>query len=416
MRWLCLLPWFLVAQQVTKDDILLARVRAHVAATLQGLPNYTCTQTIERMQRRAPSKRIELLDVVRLEVALVNHRELYKWPGTGTFEETELRNLVKTGAMGTGQFAGYAQAVFSAGTARFTYAGEEQRDGRTAVRWDYVVPQNLSGFTLRVEPHQAIVGFHGSFWADRETLDLMRLEVFADDIPPALRLNDAVTRVEYQRARIGTGDFLLPSMSEMEMVDVSGGSSVNRARFTACRQYSGQSVVTFEDPVDDKPAPPPVQVVEAPAGATLDLELTTPLTEKASAVGDPITMLLKKDAKLRDLVIAPKGAIGHGRITFLRRHTLGRFSGYIVGLALTDLEFENTRMRVSAVLEELPAAALGRSAANAMFLFRDRSLEQFAPGQTIAGSAFFRQGYSLLISRGTRMYWRTKKPETEVTE
>jgi hypothetical protein len=278
------------------------------------------------------------------------------------------------------------------------------------VRWDYVVPQNLSGFNLRVEPYEAIVGFHGSFWIDRETLDLKRLEVFADDIPSMMRLNDAITRVEYERARIGTGDFLLPSMSEMEMIDRNGGANINRSRFAACRQYTGQSVVTFDDPVEDKAAPTPVQLVEAPAGAGLELELVTPIDDKASAIGDPITLLLKKDSKFRDRVVAPKGTIAHGRLTFLRKQTFGRYSGYLVAMELTHLEFENKRMRMAAVLEYMPAATMGRAASpNAIQLIQEEGLKFAAPGATIAGSAFFRQGYNLSIRRGTQMYWRTTK-------
>jgi hypothetical protein len=393
-----------LAQQATKEDILLARARYHISETLRKLPNYTCTQTIERMNRRPPSRRSELLDVLRLEVALVNGKELYKWPGEGTFEESELRNLVRTGAVGSGQFAGYAQAIFASNAARYTYVGEEQRAGRSIVRWDYVVPQNLSGFNLRVEPYEAIVGFHGSFWIDRETLDLKRLEVFADDIPPLMRLNDAITRVEYERARIGTGDFLLPSMSEMEMVDRNGGANLNRARFSGCRQYTGQSIVTFDDPTEETAAPAPVQVVDAPLGVGLELELMTPVNDKTSAVGDPITLVLRKDAKLRDLVVARKGAVAHGRLTFLRRQTLARASGYVVGMELTYLEFDNTRMRMSAVLEYMPAAAMGRAAGpNAVQMMREGTFD-------VAGSTFFRQGYSLNVDRGMRMYWRTTKP------
>ena len=404
-----------MAQMATKEDILLARARYHVAQTLKSLPNYTCTQTVERMTRRAPSKRVELLDVIRLEVALVNGKELYKWPGEGTFEESDLRNLVKTGAVGSGQFAGYAQAIFASRSARYTYVGEEPRGGRTVVRWDYIVPQNLSGFNLRVEPYEAIVGFHGSFWVDRDTLDLKRLEVFADDIPPAMRLNDAITRVEYERARIGMGEFLLPSMSEMEMIDRNGGASVNRSKFAACRQYTGQSVVTFDDPAEEKAAPEPVQLVNAPVGAGLELELITPLDDKTSAVGDPITLVLKKDSKLRDVVVAPKGAVAHGRLTFLRKQTFGRNSGYVVGMELTHLEFKNTRMRLAAVLEYMPAATMGRTAGpNAIQLMREGALEQYsAPGSAIAGSAFFRQGYNLVVQRGTQMFWRTTKLSQE---
>jgi hypothetical protein len=377
-----------LAQQASKEDILLARARHHMAETLRNLPNYTCTQTIERMERRPPAKRIELIDMLRLEVALVSGRELYKWPGSGTFESAELRDLIKTGATGTGQFAGYVSVLFATRAPRFEYAGEELRNGRRLVRWDYVVPRNLSGFNLRVEPHEVIVGFHGSIWIDAESLDLKRLEVYADDIPPILQLSDAITLVEYERARIGTGEFLLPSMSELRMVDLNGGSSINRAKFSRCRQYTGESVVTFEDPAEEGPAAEPVQTLQAPAGISLDLELETEITDKTSAVGDPITLVLKKDAKQGRTIMAPKGATAHGRITFLRKHNRGRQQGFLLGLDVMELEFGNTRVAVTAELE--PMALV--------------SVEQ---------GIIFRPGYTLRLGRGTRMYWRTRGPRKE---
>jgi hypothetical protein len=399
------------AADLTKEDILLARVRHHMGQMLSRLPNYTCTQTIERLEKRAPSKRIQLLDVLRLEVALVNGRELYKWPGSGEFRDGDLRDMITGGATGTGQFAGFAQNVFLGGTARYTYAGEEMKDNLRLVRWNYVVPQNLSRFSLRVGDQEAIVGFHGSFWIDRDTLDAKRLEVHADEIPPQLRLTSTATAVEYARSQIGTGEFLLPSMSEMEMVDLQGGSSVNRARFAGCRQYTGESTITFDEPVNIQSSnSEPRRVVDAPAGMSLDLALETPIREETTAIGDPITMMLKKDVKQGGSVIAPKGAIGHGRVSFLRRQTIGRYTGYIVGLELLALEFENTRLRISADLEQISSAGIPSPAEQ---LFRQGAAASAETGQPIPPAAFFKQGYSLFIDKGTRMYWRTKAPVPE---
>ena len=71
--------------------------------------------------------------------------------------------------------------------ARITYVGEVTKNKQRLLQWDYEVPQLLSGYLLRVGSHEAIVGYHGSFWADPKTLDLLRLEVQADEIPPQLR-------------------------------------------------------------------------------------------------------------------------------------------------------------------------------------------------------------------------------------
>jgi hypothetical protein len=43
-----------------------------------------------------------------------------------------------------------------------------------------------------------------------------------------------------------------------------------------------------------------------------------------------------------------------------------------------------------------------------IFVFREDALgDQLQSGQTTPHSALFKQGYSLLLGKGTRMYWRT---------
>ena len=72
--------------------------------------------------------------------------------------------MVKGGAIGNGNFALHAKSVFQSNTPRFTFAGERIReDGRNTLQWDFVVPQLLSGYTLKQGEQQAIVGYHGSF-------------------------------------------------------------------------------------------------------------------------------------------------------------------------------------------------------------------------------------------------------------
>ena len=48
-----------------------------------------------------------------------------------------------------------------------------------------------------------LVAMKGAIWADPDSLDLLRLKVQADDIPPALDVVDATLLIEYSRTRIG---------------------------------------------------------------------------------------------------------------------------------------------------------------------------------------------------------------------
>ena len=62
-------------QPLSPDVLLLARIKAKAVENLQRLPNYTCTQTIERSRRGAKARKFEPLDTLRLEVALVEGRQ-----------------------------------------------------------------------------------------------------------------------------------------------------------------------------------------------------------------------------------------------------------------------------------------------------------------------------------------------------
>ena len=149
------------------------------------------------------------------------------------------------GAIGNGSFALHAKSVFLSRSPTFAYFGETTLNDRRAIRYDYRIPQMLSGYEIRVGPNHAIMEYHGSFWVDADTLDLIRLEVHADKPPPNLNLTEASDTMEYRRARIGGAEFLLPQSSELQMIDLLGNVVRNRTQFSACRQYAGESKLSF---------------------------------------------------------------------------------------------------------------------------------------------------------------------------
>ena len=135
---------------------------------------------------------------------------MFAWPGSKQFEDRELRDLVATGMFGNGNFAIYARILFLSDVATFEDRGETQLGGRPAWRYDFRVSRSTSGHRLRVNKREAVVGFHGSFYADPVTLDVRRVEVVAEDIPADLGVTAAETTVDYGRLKIGDEAFLLP--------------------------------------------------------------------------------------------------------------------------------------------------------------------------------------------------------------
>ena len=408
-----------VSTKVPAGDALFGEVRSKMIANLSRLPNYTCLQTIERKVRRAPSRRYELVDMVRLEVALVNGKELFSWPGAGNFEDKEISQIVSGGAIGNGTFAMHAKSIFQSRNARITYVGAVTRNNRAVLQWDYEVPKLLSGYTLRSGSREAIVGYHGTIWVNPETLDLLRLEVEADNIPPELHMARAMDSVDYMRAEIGGQSFLLPQSAELKMVDEGNSESVNVTRFTGCRQYSGESVLVFSDPAPDGgTAAAALKAIEVPGGLLLEVALETPIASATSATGDPVTAVLRKAVKKSGAVIAPKGALLHGRITTLRRENGPRSAYYVVGLEFFEMEFPGAKGAIQTELDQIVAAGGAISGPGATrfgaHVRMNAGMAQIGQAKLdLPGSVFFIGGDSFKLARGLLMFWRTQSPSEE---
>ncbi len=406
-RWilLCLGAATALAQsELTPETLLLARIKVHMSENLAKLPNYTCTQTIERSRRPAPSNRLELVDTLRIEVALVNHKEMFAWPGAGTFEDRKLQDMVSGGTIGNGNFALHAFSVFLSGGPTYTYAGEEMRGDRRTVRYDYKVPLMLSGYRISIPPREARVAYYGSLWVDKETLDLIRLEVRSNEIPLDLGLAEVSDAIEYGRVLIGDSEFLLPRTSELGMLELLGGESRNRTVFSACRQFSGESFLSFgEPPASDSSAPSRrISETDLPDGLLLEFQLETEIDSRRSFVGDPVSARITRDVKKERIVVVPKGAVVTGRITRLERRSRP-YEHFLIGLQFFSLDFGNTRASFRAILEDLGPTMIGLGAA--------------AKRTAVSGFNSTKDGIfevaardRVQLPRGFRMTWRTTQP------
>lgn len=403
------------AQDLPPETLLLARIKAKAAENLRRLPNYTCTQTIERTRRMAKARKFELVDILRLEVALVEGKELFSWPGAGRFEDRGIGEIVGRGAaIGNGSFATHARSIFLSRSPKFTYVGDATLNGRGAVRYDYRIPQMLSGYQIHVGPNQAFVEYHGSFWVDADTLDLIRLEVRADNPPPNLNLIEATDTMEYHRMRIGDSDFLLPQSSELMMIDLAGNANRNRTQFSACRQYAGESKLSFVEAPPDVTAPAPaapVKPISLPAGVTVEVRLQTQIQSGRSATGDPVTALIARDVKKNGEIIAPKGALLTGRITRLEKRKGTQEDYYVLGLDFSTIELGAASGEFRAKLEDAGLAPNGRGPSRSQVARRQQIIDDDPPSDgSKTGGAMVIRGSRAFLPRGHTMLWLTTEP------
>jgi hypothetical protein len=233
--------------ELPKDVIQLAQIRREVGKSVAALDNYTCVETIDRAMRKSARQSFQHMDTVSVEVAVVNDRELFSRPGAKGFEDPDVRNLLGSGLISTGGFAAAIKNVFMNNVSTIRFHGVEEILARKAIRWDYRIPYNLSGWDVQIDGRTGRVSETGSFWADAETLELLRLEIAAQDIPPDLGATAITEKLDYFRVRVRSHDLLLPKSVESSVTKLGGTESRNRIEFSRCREFDADSEIKFNE-------------------------------------------------------------------------------------------------------------------------------------------------------------------------
>jgi len=215
---------------------LLRRVEARVADSADRMPRYMCTETIDRATYErdvhdrssgcdeGPSRRrthLTSTDRLRLDVGITAIAEIYAWVGESRFNDRDLLDMVHEGAISTGSFAAYLNAIFRTDDASFTYNGDTTQDGRTLSEFGYRVPYEKSHYRYGLLHHSSITGYDGTFLADTKTADLVRLVVRTSRLPSDTGACYASTTLDYARVRLRGADFLLPSASILRIFHIT---------------------------------------------------------------------------------------------------------------------------------------------------------------------------------------------------
>jgi hypothetical protein len=331
---------FVVTGYAQRDPMqLLIQIRHRVADRMSRIPRYLCTETVDRttlgpdsfysnghatscasLLSPAPKHKTKMqlisADRLRLDVAIIDNTETYSWVGEGRFQDQALSEMVRMGATSTGSFGSFLQAIFLSDSASFAYQGEAEWKGRHALEYSFTVPLWRSSYVVANQTVSRRTAFSGSLTADAETLDLLRVVIQADALAPELQMCALITTLDYAPIRMNDLDFLLPTESSTQLINVNGHESHNRTAFSSCHQFLGESKLIFDDPATTaKVSGAPKQVIEIPAGLTLSIALAQAIDPATEAAGDMVKGVLKQPVNVpaSGLAIA-KGTLLNGRI------------------------------------------------------------------------------------------------------
>jgi len=347
----------LFAQNPPDPSERLARAREILIQRDARLPDYTCVQTVERRyfkrrhaaypppdcdqirSLRPDTLVLESTDRLRLELKVSQGHEIGSWAGSG-FTSRDIFDLIGGGPYGTGMIGALIDDIFVNGGAAYGYMGENSNTGRSLSIYTYRVPVESSHYRVKADSNWVLTAFYGVFWLDSNSLDLKRLIVDAHDLPPETRTCEAATGVDYQKVKVGAGEFLLPQRSTMHLVMADESETQSTAVYSGCREYRGEAVIHFDEvPMGGETKTAEASATPLPAGLPFSLALTEPIDTDTAAAGDIVRAKVRaavRDARSK-AVLAPAGAMVQGRIVQMQ-HWLDRSRQFRISILLEKLE------------------------------------------------------------------------------
>jgi len=335
------------------EAVRLAAVKQKMAAFLARVPDYTCVETIDRSVEKSASGRATSMDRLRVDIAYIDNKEVYSWPGAGSFEEKRLAELVGNGMVSDGDFALHTGNIFTRDGAQITFARDEVVLGHKAARYDFIIPSLSSAWILRSSAVTGGVGSRGSFWIDADRLDLLRLELDAQGIPAGLAIGAVHVSVDYAKVRVGGADVSIPQSAETVLDDTNGTRFLNHVDFTGCREYHVQSSISFDTESKNAEARSrTLQNMAVPSKLLLLLQLDNPIDSATAAQGDLVRAKLERDVRTDDGVLIPRGALVTGRIRRMEKFDQPH-PHWVFGVELTAIDFDSKIGEIAGTLEHI---------------------------------------------------------------
>lgn len=211
----------------TTDEQLIQA--AGIAAKRFGtsLPPYAARQTTSRYFSTTSPPAWQAMDVITAELSY--HKGKAEYSDIKIDDTPTNKTVEKTGSWQVSEFTTTVEDLFAADTnASFKRRGEERVRSRSAIVFDFAVPQSNSHWTL-VAPDQRRYSpaYEGAIWIDSGTHQVLRIEQRSKGIPQDFPLSKVESTLEYMYVNIGQRPYLVPASGE-SVGCVSGGGACTR--------------------------------------------------------------------------------------------------------------------------------------------------------------------------------------------
>ena len=193
------------------------------------------------------------LDTLTIKLSYFEQKEDYKLILVNNSMTTQDYKTLG-GATSTGDFGSMMREIFEPATqAKFEWDHWGTLRGRRVLAFSYRVAQFRSQWHINYDRKLDIVpAYKGLVYVDKQTHQVMRVTLEAEDIPASFPVRRAETILDYDFQDISGHTFLLP-LKATTIMAASDYMTKNDEEFRVYRKYSAESDIKFD--ATDVPAP-----------------------------------------------------------------------------------------------------------------------------------------------------------------
>lgn len=235
---------------------ILAAVTENALNYSNSLPNFICLQVTRRYLEETGGDR--LIDKVAERLSYFDHKEDYKVISVNDSPVTNRKHEQLGGATSSGEFGSMLFEIFSPESkTEFQWERLGKLRGNIMDVFSFRVPLEYSQYRITAEDvkRTVTVGYHGLVYADRDSHQVMRLTMEADDIPADFPIRSAAETLDYDSIAISGQKFILPLKVEMKMRD-GRNQMKNQAEFRLYNKFGAEANIQFGDVPDDSAGAP----------------------------------------------------------------------------------------------------------------------------------------------------------------
>jgi hypothetical protein len=226
---------------------LVEKAREVASRFLEGLPNYVVQESVTRYESETRQPSWNVIDLVSAEVVFEENKESYR--NLQINGKPSKKPPEESGAWSTGEFGTILGNLFSPySDADFKFVQDDTISHRSASVFDFKVLRVRSSWRIWTPGQYIMPAYRGSVWIDKQTAEVLRLEMQAKEIPEAFPEISVETAVDYDSIRLGTPEqFLLPVHSEaLSCWRGSNQCQRNVIEFRNYHKFTGESNIEFK--------------------------------------------------------------------------------------------------------------------------------------------------------------------------